>query len=58
MLGDAGIRSVIFDPLLPAPLVDEAARQQYFNTVRRFNDEGRRLWSAFFDANLAKIDET
>ncbi|WP_296245561.1 MULTISPECIES: PaaX family transcriptional regulator [unclassified Psychrobacter] len=58
MLGDAGIRSVIFDPLLPAPLVDEAARQQYFNTVRRFNDEGRRLWLAFFDTNLVRIDET
>lgn len=55
MLGDAGIRSVIFDPLLPAPLVDEAARQQYFDTVRRFNDEGRRLWLAFFAANTVKI---
>ena len=48
ILGDAGIRSVIFDPLLPAPLVDEEARQEYFNTVRRINDEGRRLWFAFF----------
>ena len=56
MLGDAGIRSVIFDPLLPAPLVDEAARKQYFNTVQRFNDEGRRLWLAFFEANLTKVD--
>lgn len=51
ILGDAGIRSVIFDPLLPDPLVNEVERQQYFNTVRRFNDEGRRLWLAFFDAN-------
>lgn len=57
MLGDAGIRSVIFDPLLPAPLVDEAARQQYFSTVRRFNHEGRRLWFAFFkDANILESD--
>ena len=47
-MGDAGIRSVIFDPLLPAPLVDEQARQKYFNTVRRINEEGRRLWFAFF----------
>ncbi|MDN5891758.1 MAG: PaaX family transcriptional regulator, partial [Psychrobacter sp.] len=53
-LGDAGIRSVIFDPLLPEPLVNEAARQQYFNTVRCFNDKGRRLWLDFFDANIAK----
>ena len=56
MLGDAAIRSVIFDPLLPAPLVDEAARQQCFDTVRRFNDEGRRLWLAFFAANTVKVD--
>lgn len=55
MLGDAAIRSVIFDPLLPAPLVDETARQQCFDTVRRFNDEGRRLWLAFFAANTVKI---
>jgi len=48
ILGDAGIRSVIFNPLLPAPLVDEQARQKYFNTVRRINEEGRRLWFAFF----------
>ncbi len=54
MLGDEGIRSVIFDPLLPHPLVDEAARQQYFNTVRRFNNEGRRLWLAFFRADNAE----
>ena len=49
MLGDAGIRSVVFDPLLPAPLVDEDARQKYFETVRRINEEGRRLWFAFFE---------
>lgn len=55
MLGDAAIRSVIFDPLLPAPLVDETARQQCFDTVRSFNDEGRRLWLAFFAANTVKI---
>ena len=48
ILGDAGIRSVIFDPLLPIPLVDEEARQKYFDTVRRINEEGRRLWFAFF----------
>jgi len=49
MLGDAGIRSVVFDPLLPAPLVDEDARQKYFETVRCINEEGRRLWFAFFE---------
>ncbi len=53
MLGDAGIRSVIFDPLLPAPLVNERARQQFFDTVRHFDSEGRRLWYAFFkEGNL------
>ncbi len=48
ILGDAGIRSVIFDPLLPPTLVNEEARQKYFNTVRRINEEGRQLWFAFF----------
>lgn len=54
MLGDAGIRSVIFDPLLPEPLVNEEARQQYFDTVQHFNEEGRKLWLAFFEENLIK----
>lgn len=49
ILGDAGIRSIIFDPLLPHPLVNEVARQEYFDTVRLINEEGRRLWLAFFD---------
>lgn len=48
ILGDSAIRSIIFDPLLPAPLVDEKARQKYFNIVRHLNEEGRRLWLAFF----------
>lgn len=52
MLGDAGIRGVIFDPLLPTPLVDEEARQRYFNAVRHLNEEGRRLWLAFFKEGI------
>lgn len=57
ILGDAGIRSVIFDPLLPAPLVDEDARKHYFSTVQCFIDEGRRLWLTFFkEANALNLD--
>ncbi len=52
LLGDFAIRSIIFDPLLPAPLVDEDARQHFFDTVRQFNKEGRDLWYAFFDETL------
>lgn len=48
LLGDFAIRNVVFDPLLPAPLVDEKARQHFFDTVRQFNTEGRELWYAFF----------
>lgn len=48
LLGDFAIRNVVFDPLLPAPLVEESARQRFFDTVRQFNAEGRKLWYAFF----------
>lgn len=48
LLGDFAIRNVVFDPLLPAPLVDEAARQHFFDIVRQFNARGRELWYAFF----------
>jgi len=47
VLGDAAIRRIVFDPMLPAPLADEAARRAYIDTAKRFDDAGRRIWSEF-----------
>ncbi|MEN8718951.1 MAG: PaaX family transcriptional regulator C-terminal domain-containing protein [Oceanococcaceae bacterium] len=44
--GDQAIRTLIFDPLLPEPLVDTAARAAFTDTVLRFDDAGHRIWRA------------
>jgi phenylacetic acid degradation operon negative regulatory protein len=44
LLGHEAIRQLVFDPLLPAPLVDVAARQTFTETVIRFDETGRRIW--------------
>lgn len=47
LLGDSAIRQIVFDPMLPAPLVDEAARHLFIEAVKRFDDEGRKIWMTF-----------
>jgi phenylacetic acid degradation operon negative regulatory protein len=46
-LGHAAIRSLVFDPLLPAPLVDAGARSRFVKTVVRFDDVGKAVWRRF-----------
>lgn len=49
-LGHAAIRQLVFDPLLPAPLVDDAARQRFIGTVTRFDHTGQAVWRHFLAA--------
>lgn len=42
--GNEAIRELVFDPWLPAPLVDVDARRAFVDTVRRFDDFGHRIW--------------
>ncbi len=44
LLGDQGIRTIVFDPMLPEPLVSVAARQAFVEAVRRYDETGRRIW--------------
>ncbi len=44
LVGDQGIRDIIFDPMLPEPLVSVPARQAYIEAVRRYDETGRRIW--------------
>lgn len=44
LLGNEGIRAVVFDPLLPEPLVDVEARRACFEAVRRIDETGHRIW--------------
>jgi phenylacetic acid degradation operon negative regulatory protein len=44
LLGDRAIRQLVFDPLLPEPLVDTDARREFIVTLRRFDAAGRAIW--------------
>jgi len=44
LLGDKAIRQLVFDPLLPSPLVDTAARAAFTATVLRFDRLGHAIW--------------
>lgn len=47
VLGRAAIRQLIFDPLLPNPLVDETARNQFMDTALAFDTQGQAIWQQF-----------
>lgn len=47
LLGDDAIRRIVFDPMLPPPLVDETRRHAFIDAACRFDDLGRRIWDAF-----------
>jgi phenylacetic acid degradation operon negative regulatory protein len=44
LLGNEAIRQLVFDPLLPAPLVDVEERRAFVTAVLRHDDAGRACW--------------
>lgn len=53
LLGDEAIRQLVFDPLLPRPLVDEQARADFVETVIRFDAAGQAVWNEFLHGGAA-----
>jgi phenylacetic acid degradation operon negative regulatory protein len=53
MLGNDAIRELVFDPWLPAPLVDAAARSAFVEAVVRFDAAGHAIWQRFLAAHSA-----
>jgi phenylacetic acid degradation operon negative regulatory protein len=49
LLGDEAIRQLVFDPLLPVPLVDEQARSAFVDVVIRFDAAGQAIWMDFLN---------
>ena len=47
IIGQAVIRAINFDPLLPSELGDEAAFRQMVETMKRYNEAGNACWRAF-----------
>jgi len=49
LLGREGIRQVVLDPLLPAPLIDEDKRSVMVSTLQDYCDRGLDLWARFLE---------
>ena len=48
-LGGAAIRQLVYDPLLPEPMVDAVLRQAFIDSVHAFDAAGRAIWNRFYD---------
>jgi phenylacetic acid degradation operon negative regulatory protein len=44
LLGNESIRQLIFDPLLPDPLVDQQVRRDFTQCVLAFDEIGHQIW--------------
>ncbi|MDP1650864.1 MAG: PaaX family transcriptional regulator C-terminal domain-containing protein [Rubrivivax sp.] len=55
LLGNDAIRALVFDPLLPAPLVDAQARRRFVDAVVRFDAAGHATWQRFFDTQRPRL---
>lgn len=51
LLGNEAIRQLVFDPLLPAPLVDASERLAFVAAVRRFDEAGHAIWRRLQQTN-------
>lgn len=50
LLGSEAIRQLVFDPLLPEPLVDVTARRALVDAVVRFDRAGHAIWRTLHTA--------
>jgi phenylacetic acid degradation operon negative regulatory protein len=48
LFGSDVLRLIMFDPRLPEPLVDVAARRALVDAMKRLDQIGRRLWAQLF----------
>ena len=51
LLGGKAIRHVVYDPLLPDPLVDTQARHAFVDCVRRFDRVGKQVWRRMYESS-------
>jgi phenylacetic acid degradation operon negative regulatory protein len=48
LIGGEALRQILFDPRLPEPLVDVAARRALVDAARRYDTHGRKIWESMF----------
>ncbi|MFZ5561116.1 MAG: PaaX family transcriptional regulator C-terminal domain-containing protein [Pseudomonadota bacterium] len=52
LLGNEAIRQLVFDPLLPEPLVDVGERRAFAEALQHFDLAGHAIWRRFFQQAL------
>lgn len=52
LIGDAAIRQLVFDPLLPEALIDHAARRVFIESLLRFDAAGHRIWAVLYQTTV------
>lgn len=53
LLGNEAIRQLVFDPLLPEPLVDSGERHAFALAVQQFDRAGHEIWRRLWQAPAA-----
>ena len=53
LIGDGAIRKIVFDPLLPAEMVDVQARQKFIQAMVEYDKIGRLAWDKLYQELLA-----
>ena len=49
LLGDRAIKCLVFDPLLPEPLIDTACRRDFRDTMRCYEAAGQLAWHSVLE---------
>ncbi|MFT3923351.1 MAG: PaaX family transcriptional regulator C-terminal domain-containing protein [Myxococcales bacterium] len=58
LMGNDAIRQVVFDPLLPDPLVSADERRAFVETVLRYDRAGQTIWRRFLQPLLGDAAES
>ena len=51
LLGGEAIRQIVFDPLLPDPIVNVAERKAFVDAMRRYDRTARAIWRQFLEVS-------
>lgn len=46
-IGDSALHQLVFDPLLPSPLINESLRSEFAQLVKHYDDVGAYIWHQF-----------
>ena len=46
-IGDRALHQLVFDPLLPSPLINEPLRREFSQLVKHYDDVGAQIWHQF-----------